>query len=79
MLQVYFDPKTWNIKKNDLILYDPLSEKELKKELSKMKIIWDAECDYDELGMQGTNYVTFDVGMKFETSFHRAMKRLERA
>lgn len=63
-LRVYFDPKTWSNAKNDLIYTDPLFLKELRIFLEKHGIPG-RSIDYSEQGMQGRNYVSFEVGPRF--------------
>jgi hypothetical protein len=67
-LQVKFDTSTWNIKSNSLIYTDPLFIKELRQFLKNAS--FNTQCiDYSEQGMQGSNFVSFDVDQKFIDSW----------
>lgn len=59
-MRVYFDTKTWNIKKHGLIYTDKQFLKELKAYLKFMGIDG-SSITYSEQGMQGDNYVSLDV------------------
>lgn len=63
-LRVYFDPATWDVDKLGLIYTDPLWMEQLREWLSNQGYAgWDV--DYSEQGMQGTDYVSCDVGQQF--------------
>lgn len=62
-LRVYFDEDTWDVDNDGLIYTDPRFYQELHKFLSKEGI--DAEFGYSEQGMQGDDYVSFDVEADF--------------
>jgi hypothetical protein len=77
-LCVYFDKRTWSVKKksgsNDitggkhgLIYTDPLWIHQLRFKLTQLGFSARAaaDVDYSEQGMQGENYVSCDVGRKF--------------
>jgi hypothetical protein len=66
-LQVGFDTKTWNPDEHGLIYTDRQFYTELREELIKLgfsKFAAD-NVGYSEQGMQGDDYVSFDVGMVF--------------
>lgn len=63
-LRVYFDTKTWNVRKHGLIYTDSLFIKELREQLD-LVVFPGKDVDYSEQGMQGDNYVSLDVGKKF--------------
>lgn len=74
-LRVYFDVSTWNIRKNGLIYTNELFIKELKKVLCHLgldsTILW-----YSEQGMQGDNYVSFDVEKEFIDSWIKQGRKI---
>ncbi len=63
-LRVYFDTKSWNVKKHGLIYTDGLFIKELREQLNLIGFPGKA-AEYSEQGMQGDDYVSLDVGKKF--------------
>jgi len=54
-MRVYFDTSTWDVKKHGLIYTDETFLSELKKIVNRV------DFDYSENGLQGNNYVHFDV------------------
>lgn len=63
-LRVYFDTRTWDTEKHGLIYTDQGFLVELKKYLFRAG--YDSkDVHYSEQGMQGDNYVSFDVGKSF--------------
>jgi len=66
-LKLYFTDKSWRIKKHGLIYTDELFLKEFRQFLKSMGAPTSAVKDvgYSEQGMQGENYVSFDVGDDF--------------
>lgn len=62
-LRVYFDPKTWNVYRNGLIYTDKNFISELRASLNDLCFEPEAIEDifYSEHGMQGEDYVSFDV------------------
>lgn len=60
-LRVYFDPKEWSLKKDGLIYTDPLFLEMLKTHLKNDKKSYHNSIDYSEWGMQGPDYVSFDI------------------
>ena len=67
-LRVYFDKATWNVEADGLIYTDPLFIKELREKLHEAGLAGN-DVDYSEQGMQGSNYVSLDVGAKFIASW----------
>ena len=63
-LRVYFDTKTWNVKKHGLIYTDRQFERELREQLDLVGFPG-KDVSYSEQGMQGVDYVSCDVGKKF--------------
>lgn len=58
-LRVYFDMETWDVDEDGLIYTDDAF-------LAAIRLAFDCNgIDYSEQGMQGTNYVSFDVGAEF--------------
>lgn len=53
---VYFDPETWNVKKDGLIYTDDGFLHALKKACPELK-----NADYSEQGLQGDNFVHLDA------------------
>lgn len=69
-LRAYFDTvskSVWDTQKDGLIYSDPEWMKTFKAALSTMGFTTDAldDLSYSEQGMQGTNYVSMDIGDKF--------------
>jgi hypothetical protein len=63
-LCVYFDTRTWNVEKHGLIYTDRRFERELREFLDQHGLPGN-DVSYSEQGMQGTNYVSLDIGGKF--------------
>src|SRR6266568_2701427 len=63
-LCVYFNPKEWDVKSRGLIYTDRLFINEFKTALRELGIDTN-DLDYSEQGMQGDDYVSFDIGPKF--------------
>lgn len=58
-LKVYFSTKTWNVDKDGLIYTDT-------EFLRLVRLAFGTnDIHYSEQGMQGDNYVSFDVGSEF--------------
>jgi hypothetical protein len=68
-LRVYFDIKSWNVNTHGLIYTDRCFEKQLKLLLTA-KGLDNSDVGYSEQGMQGDNYVSFDVGENFIESYN---------
>jgi hypothetical protein len=67
-LRIYFDTTSWDIDQDGLIYTDSGFLDGVKKLLSDRGV--DTEnLDYSEQGMQGNDYVSFDVGDKFLQSW----------
>ena len=71
-LKVYFDEQTWDTEHHGLIYSDGGFCSELKAVLNEMGI--NGVFDYSEQGMQGEDYVSFDVGSTFITEFTTMLK-----
>ena len=63
-LRVYFNTKFWNVEQDGLIYTDRNFIAELREFLNTHKLAG-ADVDYSEQGMQGSNYVSLDVGKAF--------------
>lgn len=63
-LRVYFDCDTWDIRKHGLIYTDMKFLRELHKFLIEQGLTAN-DVSYSEQGMQGTDYVSLDVGKRF--------------
>lgn len=63
-LRVYFNTKFWNVEQDGLIYTDRNFIAELREFLNSHKLAG-ADVDYSEQGMQGSNYVSLDVGKAF--------------
>lgn len=62
-LRVYFDTKTWNVEEDGLIYTDPAF-------LSAIRLAFGTDdIHYSEQGMQGDDFVSFDVGSEFLTMY----------
>lgn len=70
-LRVYFDRKTWSVKKHGLIYTDKLFKKDLKAKLLREGYSAKAirGLHYSEQGMQGDDYVSLDAGETFTTEY----------
>jgi hypothetical protein len=71
-LRVYFDTKSWDVNTDGLIYTDRKFESQLKLLLTAEGIDT-GDIGYSEQGMQGDNYVSFDVCEKFIASFDSNM------
>jgi hypothetical protein len=67
-LRVYFDVRNWDVDKLGLIYTDRAFMTSLQRRLDKMGLVG-ADVGYSEQGMQGTDYVSCDVGEDFITSW----------
>ena len=67
-LRVYFNTKFWDVEQDGLIYTDSNFLAELRKFLNSHKLAG-ADVDYSEQGMQGSNYVSLDVGEEFLTAW----------
>lgn len=69
-LNVYFDESQWNCEEDGLIYTDPQFESELLDALRKHFTgfeFTEKDVRYSEQGMQGSNFVNFDISRKFAT------------
>ena len=66
-LYVFFDPKSWNVDNDGLIYTDQQWLKDFKKLLTKKGFSARAveAIEYSELGAQGIDYVSLEVGDPF--------------
>ena len=69
-LRVYFDTATWDVNSQGLIYTDPGFFAGLKQYLEAQGINV-TDLSYSEQGMQGTDYVSLDVGQHFIGSWFR--------
>ena len=70
-LRVYFDTATWDVNSQGLIYTDPGFFAGLKQHLESQGINV-SDLSYSEQGMQGTDYVSLDVGQHFIDSWFQA-------
>lgn len=63
-LRVYFNNDTWNVDNDGLIYTDPAFLESIRVTFGT------SDIDYSEQGMQGENFVSFDVGSEFLTMYH---------
>jgi len=80
-LRAYFDPTgyapgTWNVEGHGLIYTDKMWIKEFKAGLRAVGLSIKAvqNVHYSEQGMQGSNYVSMDIGPAFYASWERINK-----
>ena len=59
-LRVYFDTKTWDVRKDSLIYTDRGFMTDLRNFLA-LQGLNNLDVDYSEQGMQGDNYVSCDI------------------
>jgi hypothetical protein len=69
-LRVYFDTATWDVNSHGLIYTDPGFFAGLKQYLESQGINI-TDISYSEQGMQGTDYVSLDVGQHFIGTWFR--------
>ena len=65
-LRVYFNTDTWNIDTDGLIYTDPAFLESIRLAFGTNDI------NYSEQGMQGTDFVSFDVGSEFLSMYEGA-------
>ena len=70
-LRVYFD-NTWRVERHGLIYTDRHWIKDLRRILASKGFSEKAckDVDYSEQGMQGSTYVSLDIGNKFIKEWH---------
>lgn len=61
-LNAYFNPTIWDTNKYGLIYTDSLFEEHVRRLLKAAGFKYFQDLNYSEQGMQGDNYVNFDVG-----------------
>lgn len=66
-LRVYFNVNDWDVYTHGLIYTDPLFIKELREYLYSLG--YQGMIHYSEQGMQGNDYVSFDVDGRFLATF----------
>lgn len=65
-LKVYFDTSTWNVENDGLIYTDPAF-------LESVRVAFGtSDIEYSEQGMQGDDFVSFDVGAEFLNMYEGA-------
>ena len=64
-LRVFFDTNTWRVDEDGLIYTDPAFLEEIREAFATNDIT------YSEQGMQGNNFVSFDVGSQFIQMYGR--------
>ena len=65
-LRVYFDTKTWNVEEDGLIYTDEAF-------LESVRVAFGtSDIHYSEQGMQGDDFVSFDVGSEFLSMYEGA-------
>jgi len=69
-LRVYFDTATWDVYSQGLIYTDSGFFAELKQHLESQGLDV-SDISYSEQGMQGTDYVSLDVGQHFIGTWFR--------
>lgn len=65
-LRVYFDTDTWNVESDGLIYTDPAFLESIRVAFGT------SDIHYSEQGMQGDNFVSFDVGSEFLSEYEGA-------
>ncbi len=64
-MRLYFDENTWDVNRDGLIYTDKYFLKQVKNYINEVMPFNIDDVSYSEAGMQGHNYVSFDVGKKF--------------
>lgn len=72
-LCVYFDKRSWDVRKDGLIYTDSLFIGQLR-EFCNVQGLDGNDIDYSEQGMQGEDYVSLDVGKNFLASWAEKFK-----
>ena len=70
-LHVMFDTKTWDVKTDGLIYTDRGFRSQLQELLTRLGYDG-SDVSYSEQGMQGTNFVSLDIGADFIKSYNVA-------
>ncbi len=83
-LRAYFDPAgnapgAWNVDAWGLVYTDKQWMKEFKRGLraAGISILGSRDVEFSEQGMQGSDYVSMDIGPVFYASWIRLMKKIE--
>ena len=74
-LRVYFDTDDWDVGEDGLIYTDSLFVRQLEERLTAIGLAGQ-DIDYSEMGMQGDNYVSLDVGEDFIASWYALVDKL---
>ena len=75
-LKVYFDTRQWKPELHGLIYSDNNFVDELRRSLKAAGYKYTADIDYSEQGMQGADFVHFDVTLRFcRSNFPEATRR----
>jgi hypothetical protein len=65
-LRVFFDTSTWNVETDGLVYTDPAF-------LESVRVAFGtSDIEYSEQGMQGDDFVSFDVGAEFLNMYEGA-------
>lgn len=68
-LNAYFDPESWNVETDGLVYTDKLFLNDFVEELSERTSLLNGtayfDLDYSERGMQGADFINFDVDDAF--------------
>lgn len=67
-LRVYFNTATWDVEHDGLIYTDKDFIAELRMFLDQQGLVG-SDVDYSEQGMQGDDFVSFDIGEAFINSW----------
>ncbi len=72
-----FTPNSWNVPGYGFIYTDKQWLREFKAELRKIgfSVLAVRDIDFSEHGMQGSDYVSLDIGAKFYASWKRLNKQ----
>lgn len=70
-INAYFNTRIWDTKKYGLIYTDSLFEKHVKRILKETGLKRSYDIKYSEQGMQGHDYVNFDVGEKLASELDK--------
>ena len=75
-LRVYFDTDTWDVNKDGLIYTDHSFMTDLRNFLA-LHDLNNLDIEYSEQGMQGDDYVSFDIGADFITAWEKKFGVIE--
>jgi hypothetical protein len=68
-MQIHFDPETWICTYKNVIYTDPLFLAEVRTYFKNKGVL--GKIHYSERGMQGNDFVSFDVDAKFVNNFRQ--------